>query len=242
MVDLVDRSTGDIISSADQNLMVDYIEDGTHRVHTLYTILEPTTEPAATKGALYYDSTDDLFYGCTDGSTFSEIGGGGTGNFLPSVSDTYNIGSDTYKWNDAVFSGSVHLHSTTNVDSLHCTMNENAISKYAMRVEATAAAKTQVNGPGGVYLDGGAGMSIYAYRNSDQAYTTDPMVQIIQANAGDDQRTLYVSTNSTSVGAVNIVVTGNANSAAMIVNDTSAGAGTNYCEFSRANDSGRATF
>jgi len=35
LTDLVDRSTGDVISSSDQNLMVDYIEDGTHKVNTL---------------------------------------------------------------------------------------------------------------------------------------------------------------------------------------------------------------
>ena len=35
MTDLVDRSAGDLITSAEQNLLVDYIQDGTHKVNTL---------------------------------------------------------------------------------------------------------------------------------------------------------------------------------------------------------------
>jgi len=88
---LAERNTGDIIPAADHNDVKDYIEDGTYRVKTAYLLTVPGSAPSAAKGIIYYDSGTDKFKQCTDGSNFTDLGGGYQPTYIVKTGGTVGV-------------------------------------------------------------------------------------------------------------------------------------------------------
>jgi hypothetical protein len=170
MTDLADVSPGDIITSARQNLINDYIQDGTHRV---------TTE------AVYAAQTS------TAGRALSI-----TRNLDSTNTDSpvaYILQDNASDDQRAVYIKQDGANEGLYVD---CTHALGGAARFDYSAQGAGTCYTQIGT--GDY----AGQNIRAVRNLDSTLTSAPMIAIVQDNASDDQNILTIKQDGYGNGIV----------------------------------------
>ena len=184
MTDLADRSTGDIITSADQNLMVDYIQDGTHKINTLSLSLGGT-EIITSAFAVTNVISATIVQTSVSGSA---------------LSITRDLDSEN---TDAAVA---YIIQTNVNDDMACLELVQDGTTYALNVTRSTTGSTvlhnnEVGGVGTRYNilcrdDNSVGDNLF-YRDLDSTKTIGPMVMILQTNALNDQDALFVQQDGT---------------------------------------------
>jgi len=195
MTDLADRSTGDIITSADQNLMVDYIQDGTHKINTLSLSLGGT-EIITSAFAVTNVISATIVQTSVSGSALSvtrDLASASTDNSVVKITQD-NAGDDQ---------PALSIQQDGNADALQINTTATMDGEYGIRIDATSASTT-VDAAGGIRIAGGSARGIYCVRDSTSAYTTGAVAAIIQDNASDDQPALSIQQNGAGDSGVKI--------------------------------------
>ena len=220
--------------------------------------LNPGAAPTAAKGVLYYDTSTDEFKGCTDGATFGSIGGGGT------LQDAYDGGNSiAVVTNPLAITQAAGANSSLTVgqsgtgSGIAVTMSDSG-GASGFQAFVTGSGYAFRGGDNGgtneVRLGGGDGQDRVAYIYRNLTGSTNPMLDVNQANAGETGNVVQITQAATGAGyAMQMSTYGTASAisinafgmslgnATVNIQEREQGANTNNVQLAVGGDSSRKT-